>query len=85
LPVEGGAFCLPLEGVIDVTVEKARLDKAAGKLAKEVGGLKGKLSNEKFLANAPEDVVTDQKARLEAAEDEASKIAAALARLAEMS
>ena len=84
LPVEGGAFCLPLDGVIDVAEEKARLEKAMGKLQKEMGGLKGKLSNEKFLANAPEEVVDEQRTRLEAAEDEATKLEAALGRLAEM-
>ena len=84
LPVEGGAYCLPLEGVIDVAAEKARLEGAAKKLAKEIGGLKGKLSNEKFLERAPEEVVAEQKTRLEAAEDEAAKLDAALARLAEM-
>ena len=84
LPVEGGAFCLPLEGVIDVAEEKARLEKAMGKLQKEMGGLKGKLSNEKFLANAPEEVVDEQRGRLDAAKDEAEKLNAALERLAEM-
>ena len=84
LPVEGGAFCLPLADVIDIAAEKARLEKTAGKLQKEMGGLRGKLSNEKFLANAPEDVVSDQRDRLAAVEDQASKIEAALARVASM-
>jgi len=82
LPVEGGAFCLPLADVVDVGAEKARLEKVLGKLSKEAGGLKGKLNNEKFLANAPEDVVLDQKARLEGVETELAKINAALERLA---
>ena len=55
-----------------------------GKLSKEIGGLRGKLSNQKFLANAPEDVVLDQRGRLDAAEAEAAKLEAALARLAEI-
>jgi len=82
LPVQGGAFCLPLADVVDVSAEKARLEKVLGKLSKEAGGLKGKLNNEKFLANAPEDVVLDQKARLEVAETELAKINAALERVA---
>ena len=85
LPVEGGAFCLPLEGVIDVAAEEARLQKALGKVEKEVGGLQKKLSNEAFLAKAPEEVVDDQRSRLEAAGDEVAKLKAALARVEEMS
>ncbi len=84
LPVQGGAFCLPLGDVIDVSEELARLDKALGKLTKEIGGLKGKLSNEKFLANAPEDVVADQRERLNVAEDEALKLQEAKVRLVEL-
>ncbi|MEM7614469.1 MAG: valine--tRNA ligase, partial [Pseudomonadota bacterium] len=84
LPVQGGTFCLPLAGVIDVAEEKARLDKALGKLTKEMGGLKGKLGNEKFLANAPEEVVAENRTRLEDLEAEAAKLTAAAARLAEM-
>ena len=84
LPVPGGAFCLPLADVIDVSAEKARLEKAAQKLAKEIGGLNGKLNNEKFLAKAPQDVVSDQRDRLAAAQEEAAKIDAALARVAQM-
>ena len=84
LPVVGGAFALPLSDVIDVAVEKGRLEKSLGKLSKEAGGLKGKLANEKFLAKAPEEVILDQKARLELAEVEISKINAALERLAEL-
>ncbi len=84
LPVEGGAFALPLAGEIDVAAEKARLEKSLGKLSKEAGGLKGKLANEKFLAKAPEDVILDQRARLESLDDEISKLNSALERLAEI-
>ncbi len=79
--VEGGTFCLPLADIIDVAAEKARLDKAMLKLSKEIGGLKGKLSNEKFLARAPESVVAENRAGLARAEEEAAKIAEALERL----
>ncbi|MEM6391041.1 MAG: hypothetical protein AAF825_14465, partial [Pseudomonadota bacterium] len=58
--------------------------KALGKLTKEMGGLKGKLGNEKFLANAPEEVVAENRTRLEDLEAEAAKLTAAAARLAEM-
>ena len=84
LPVAGGAFCLPLADVIDVAAEKARLEKGLAKLDKELGGLRGKLTNKKFTANAPDHVVEDQKSRLAAAEVEQSKLMAALSRLEAM-
>ncbi len=79
--VEGGTFCLPLADIIDVAAEKARLDKAMLKLSKEIGGLKGKLSNEKFLARAPEAVVAENRENLARVEAEAEKIAEAIKRL----
>jgi len=82
LPVEGGAFCLPLGDVIDVAAEKARLEKSMGKLAGELGGLEKKLANEKFIANAPEEVVAENRARLEQGGAEMAKLRAALDRLA---
>ena len=84
LTMDGAVMALPLAGVVDIAAEKARLDKAMAKVAKEMGGLKGKLSNEKFLANAPDEVIEEQKERLAAAEAEAGKLEAALTRLAEM-
>ena len=70
--------------MIDIAAEKARLDKSLAKLAKEIGGLQGKLANEKFLANAPEKVVAEQRQRLAAATAEREKLDAAMARLAEL-
>ena len=83
--VEGGAFCLPLADIIDVAAEKARLEKAMLKLGKEIGGLKGKLSNEKFLAKAPEAVVAENREGLARAEADAEKIADAIKRLEALS
>ena len=82
--VEGASFAIPLEGVIDIAEEKARLSKTMDKLAKEIGGLKGRLNNPAFVASAPEDVVIEARANLEAREDEAAKLQAALKRLAEI-
>ncbi|MGR3837787.1 MAG: valine--tRNA ligase [Cognatishimia sp.] len=84
IAVDGATFGLPLEGVIDVAAEKARLEKNLGKLAKELGGLRGRLNNPKFVASAPEDVVTEAKANLAAREEEEAKLQDALARLAEL-
>ena len=80
--VEGASVALELADLIDVAAEKARLEKALGKSAKEVSGLEGKLSNEAFLAKAPEEVVEEQRERLAAAKSDAAKLEAAIARLA---
>ncbi|WGV17246.1 valine--tRNA ligase [Fuscovulum ytuae] len=84
LALEGAAFALPLEGIIDIAEEKARLSKTLDKLSKEIGGLKGRLNNPAFVASAPEEVVDEARANLAAREDEAAKLDAALKRLAEI-
>ena len=84
LPVEGGAFCLPLDGVIDVAAEKVRLSKALAKAEKEAGGLEKKLSNEAFLAKAPEEVVEEQRSRLASIKADVDKLNAAVARVSDM-
>jgi valyl-tRNA synthetase len=84
VPLSGATLALPLADIIDVAAEKARLEKVAGKLAKEIGGLKGRLNNPKFAASAPEDVVEETRDNLAAREAEAAQLAAALERLAEI-
>ena len=84
LTVQGATFCLPLAGVIDIAAERARLQKAIDKLDKETKGLRAKLSNAAFIARAPEEVVDENRARVEAAEEEAAILAAAAARLKEL-
>ncbi|MFT6677019.1 MAG: valyl-tRNA synthetase [Sulfitobacter sp.] len=84
LAVPGGSFGLPLAGLIDIGEEKTRLQKSLDKLSKEIGGLKGRLNNPKFAASAPEDVVAEAQANLEARQEEADQLQAALDRLAEM-
>ncbi|WP_170430011.1 valine--tRNA ligase [Ruegeria arenilitoris] len=80
----GASFGLPLADIIDIGAEKERLEKAKGKLAKELGGLRGRLNNPKFVASAPEEVVAEAKANLAAREEEEEKLNEALARLAEI-
>jgi valyl-tRNA synthetase len=84
IPVAGGNFALPLAGIVDVSAEKARLEKSLGKLTKELGGLRGRLNNPKFVASAPDEVVAEAKENLAAREEEEEKLTAALARLAEL-
>ena len=80
----GAVFGLPLEGVIDVTAEKARLEKALGKIEKEAAGLRNRLGNPKFVENATEEVIEETRANLEAREGEVAQIAAAVKRLADL-
>lgn len=81
LVVDGSDFAIPLEGVLDIEAEKARLEKSIAKLTKEIGGLKGRLGNEKFTAKAPPHVVEEAKAQLASLEAREGKEKAALERL----
>ncbi len=80
----GASFGLPLADIIDIDEEKARLEKTLGKLAKELGGLRGRLNNPKFVASAPDEVVEEARENLAAREEEETKIKEALARLSEI-
>jgi valyl-tRNA synthetase len=84
LAVEGATFALPLDGVIDIAAEKARLAKAVEKLGREIAGLQGRLANPAFAASAPEEVVEEARANLDLRSQEAARLQAALARLAEI-
>lgn len=62
--VEDIELNIPLDGLVDLDAEIARLDKELEKLAKEVARVEKKLANEKFVANAPETVVAVEKEKL---------------------
>lgn len=55
---------IPLEGLVDFEEEVKRINKLIEKLQKDITMLTGKLSNEKFIANADEDVVANDRALL---------------------
>ena len=82
--VPGGTFGLPLADIIDIDAEKERLEKSLGKLAKELGGLRGRLNNPKFVASAPDDVVEEARANLAEREEEEVQLKAAMDRLNEI-
>ena len=56
---------MPLAGLIDVSAETARLEKEIGKLEAGLKSVTGKLSNEKFVSNAPDAVVAKERAKQE--------------------
>ncbi len=55
---------VPLEGLVDLDAERARLDKELKKVDAEIAKCKGKLANETFVANAPAAVVEQERKRL---------------------
>lgn len=76
-------YSLPLGALIDLDAEKARLEKAIGKVEGDLGKVNGKLNNEKFVANARPDVVAAERERLTELEGQKAKLNEALARVLE--
>ena len=72
---------LPLEGVIDIGSERNRLLKERDKLSGEASKLTRKLANADFVNRAPEQVVGENRERLEAMVSEVARLQAALDRL----
>lgn len=54
---------IPLEGLIKAVEENERIEKNISKLTKESDSLSKQLNNDKFINNAPLEVVKDQKKR----------------------
>ncbi len=59
---------VPLEGIIDIAQEMERLNKNLVKSQKEIDQSDGKLKNEKFVAQAPPEIIAKEKAKLEEAQ-----------------
>jgi valyl-tRNA synthetase len=81
LLVRGEVAALPLKGVIDLAAERARLAKEIGKAESDIKRVDSKLANEKFVANAPEEIVEEEKEKREEAVLRKAKLAEALERL----
>ena len=74
---------VPLEGLVDLEKEVQRLNKLIEKQEKDIKILSGKLSNERFLANAPEDVVEADRALLAEVSSRVEDLRASLMRLSD--
>ncbi|MDS9471355.1 valine--tRNA ligase [Sporosarcina pasteurii] len=59
--ITGAELFLPLEGLINIEEELARLEKELKKWDSEVKRVQGKLSNDRFVANAPDAVVAAER------------------------
>ena len=79
--VRGMTVALPLEGAIDFAAEKARLTKEIGKLDGEAKKIEAKLNNPDFVSRAKEEVVEENRERLDETRAKIAKMKAALERL----
>ncbi|WP_216828821.1 valine--tRNA ligase [Alkalihalobacterium elongatum] len=77
----GVELYLPLAGLLDLDAEIARLEKELEKFDKEVERVQKKLSNQGFIAKAPEKVIEEEKAK---EKDYTEKREAVKARIAEL-
>jgi valyl-tRNA synthetase len=77
----GCALEIPMEGLIDLETEKARLKKELERVQKEIEALERKLSNASFVERAPAEVVEENRRRLADYQDQAAKLRSALDRL----
>ena len=72
---------IPLADIIDVEKEMARLNKEKKAVQKDLDFLNGKLSNQGFLAKAPEKLIEAEKAKLAKAQEKMAKIEESIAAL----
>jgi valyl-tRNA synthetase len=75
--------CLPLGALVDVKAEAARLQKELSKAVDEATRIEKKLSNEKFVANAPEEIVAAEREKIAELSAVRQRLTEALARLRE--
>jgi len=77
----GATVALPLQGVVDLPAESARLAKEIAKLEGEIGKMDAKLGNADFVAKAPEEVVEELRERRADAAASAQKLSHALSQI----
>ncbi|KAA0022932.1 valine--tRNA ligase [Antrihabitans cavernicola] len=69
---------LDTSGTVDIAAERRRLEKELAAAEKELAGCTAKLSNDAFLAKAPDAVVDKIKARKQFADEEVQRVGARL-------
>ncbi|MBL4804339.1 MAG: valine--tRNA ligase, partial [Alphaproteobacteria bacterium] len=79
--VDKTTLILPIADIIDLDAERARLKKQISKLEDDIKKIEQKLDNKKFIENAPEEIVAEQKTRKAEAETTRNKLENALKQL----
>ena len=79
--VDGVDIGLPLAGILDLDAERARLEKAIATVGGEIEKISRKLDNPGFIAKAPEEVVEENRRRLDEEQTRRAALEAALSRL----
>ena len=72
--VEGTELFVPLEGLIDLDKERQRIQKEIDRLEGFLKSIEGKLNNEGFVNNAPEEVVQKEHDKKEDTETDLEKL-----------
>ncbi|NQV99410.1 MAG: class I tRNA ligase family protein, partial [Rhodospirillales bacterium] len=80
--IDEATIILPIAEAIDLTEEKSRLDKEIAKQDSEIDRFEKKLANQKFVANAPDEVVATERQKLADAQATKVKLQEARERLA---
>ncbi|MEN8200459.1 MAG: valine--tRNA ligase, partial [Thermodesulfobacteriota bacterium] len=75
---------VPLKGLVDVDKEREKLGRERKKIEKSLAQINGKLGNDKFLANAPAEIVEKEKGKQAELEAKLAKVEEAERRLAEI-
>jgi len=79
--LDDAVIILPIKDAIDLDAECERLDREIAKQDKEIQRFEGKLGNQKFVANAPAEVVETERERLTEARQARAKLEEARTRL----
>ena len=79
--VGGAEIFVPLEGLIDLDVERGRLEKEIARLQQVIESTNRKLSNPSFVERAPKDVVDREREKLTSFQTTLDKLKANLAHL----
>ena len=72
--VDGIELFVPLADLIDLDIERARLEKEINRLEGLIKSVEKKLSNENFISRAPENVVLNEKDKLENFQESLTKV-----------
>ena len=72
--IDEATIILPIAGVIDLESEKVRLEREIARQDNEIDRFEKRLGNEKFIANAPDEVVIAEREKLDEARQTRTKL-----------